>query len=67
MGDTYPITVVRGTELVFKATWWADEVAADVTLGGVVDYCVCVSAGRYGSVSYAGVEYLGVELLLEAS
>lgn len=37
----------------------------DPTLGGVVDYCR-VSQGRdYGAYQVAGVDYIGVELVLE--
>lgn len=42
-------------------------IAADETLGQTVEWAVCTQANRYGEVVYAGISYLGVELLVEVS
>ncbi len=42
-------------------------VNADPTLGGVVEYAVCTTAQRYGEIVYAGVSYLGCEILVDVS
>ena len=41
-------------------------VAADQTLGKVVDYAVVTDAQDYGLISWGGVEYLGARLLVTA-
>lgn len=40
---------------------------ADPTLGGVVDFAEPVRLQRYGLVTYNGVDYLGAEIIVEAS
>jgi hypothetical protein len=40
-------------------------VDADPTLGALVDYTVCLSAGAYGRVEYAGVVYFGARIIVE--
>ena len=38
----------------------------DPTLGGVVDWCVPAQASLLGSVTWAGVDYFGAEIICEA-
>ena len=41
-------------------------VAADPTLGRVVDYAIVTAAQDYGLIDWAGVQYLGARLLVTA-
>ena len=38
----------------------------DPTLGGVVDYCVPVESSFLGDMTWAGVDYFGAQIILEA-
>ena len=40
---------------------------SDPTLGGVVEYAVPTAAQRYGELQYAGIAYLGCEILVDVS
>lgn len=42
-------------------------VRSDPTLGGLVEWAEVKTAQRYGTLSYSGVDYLGVELSVEIS
>lgn len=38
---------------------------ANPTMGALVDYTVCLSAGSYGRIEYAGVIYFGARIIVE--
>jgi len=52
-------TAQSGTRSVFAA------VENDPTLGGVVSSAAVLSAGSYGSFTFAGAEYLGITFTVE--
>jgi len=39
-------------------------IEADPTLGGAVSFAVPETAGRYGTLAYGGMDYLGCELIV---
>lgn len=42
-------------------------VEGDATLGGAADFARVAGVRRYGLIEYAGVQYLGVEVLVEVT